>query len=94
MRLVLKKDRLVSLNDLLGMNHWQRHKHRKQVQNAVLSELLLAGSTCSTKTTCMAGQNHTSIPSVIAEQFARTLQTRLNSKSSRKKSPTTNSKKP
>lgn len=71
--------RLPSLNALLGMQHWARHKLKQEIARDFLSALRVLGSDCSMKIT--------SSPSIIrtyVDTLESFLRTRLESAKSKR----------
>lgn len=59
--------RLPSWNELLGMQHWSRHKLKGGVQKDFLFALRVSERTCSMRTT--SAKSITSIASVMLESY-------------------------
>lgn len=75
--------RLPSWNQLLGMEHWQRYKFKKDLADIFLSSLKLSERACSTTT--MPPPNTTLTYSATLASYLMTVRARRESKSRNKK---------
>ena len=73
--------RLPSWNDILGMEHWARHKFKKELANEFLSELRALERGSSTKTTSAKSTTLT-----FADTLALYLATKQEQRASRQRS--------